>query len=644
MYFFNFFIYTALGISLFFNGNAQSLPDTTIHLEGLVVNGIALDQYAIGTKLQRIDNKSIIGQGSSSLQNIIQENSPIFFLQYGTNGQLSSINMRGLGPSRTSLMWNGMEINSLTLGQSDFNLIPASLFDDISIHYGPQGSLFGNGSLGGTVLLNNNLKRKNTNELSFNQSIGSFDNYRSSINFLNGKGKFKLATNVYFQEIKNDFPYKLADSTVNQQNAGYENYGIKQDIFYKIDDDNTLSFSGWFNYNYREIQPNKNDLTNDDNLEDTNWRGSLTWNFQKNAKHIETTLGYTDDTNIFNGFSKVQTKRFFYSSTYNHNLSGNVSLYGGLNWNHIRASSSNFDGKISEDRNDLFVGIKYLPISNLHLSLNARQPMLDGRPQRFSPSLGLEYFIIDDQDLNLSFLGQLSRSFRLPTLNDRFWNPGGNESLSPEIGDNYEIGMHFSSTFNKSSLDIHSNYYHHLVSDWIIWRPGGTGEDNNGNPTSFWFPDNIREVQAQGAEISVTFKRTGILNTLTFESFLSTAYTKAVNLKPLGQFDRSVGKQLPYTPQWNLNYTNRLSFNGWRFGIHYNHTGQRFTETNNERPALPAFSLVNISMDKTMEFNKTGFVASFRINNLLNMSYESFENRAMPGFNYELTITLNYKY
>ena len=65
-----------------------------------------------------------------NLAQVIEDQAPVYFIQYGAPGQLSSINLRGLGASRTSLRWQGMEINSFTLGQTDFSEIAAGSGED----------------------------------------------------------------------------------------------------------------------------------------------------------------------------------------------------------------------------------------------------------------------------------------------------------------------------------------------------------------------------------------------------------------------------------------------------------------------------------------------------------------------------------
>jgi len=611
----------------------------TLLLQEVQVLGVQEELYAIGTSIESIGKKDRVAEGSGSLNDLLNENTSIFLLQYGAAGQLASINMRGLGPARSSLLWNGMEINSFSLGQSDYNLVASTLFDDISIQYGSVASLFGNGALGGSISLGNNLSDVKNNRISIRQTIGSFSNYQSSASIQLTNGKLASSTKGYYQTVENDFPYDLADSTVRQQNAAYENYGVMQDFLWSINEKNNLNFSGWYNYNFREIQPSKTNLNGQDELEDENWRTKLTWSFRNRGTNVETSLGFTDDRNLFNGFSEVRTRRYFLATKGEKAFRSNLIGFFGINWNHLRANATNYNGHIVENRNDFFGGVLYSPSRRLDLSFTARQPMVDGNLKAFSPTLGADFNVLAKDKIMLDVYGNLSRSFRLPTLNDRFWNPGGNLGLQAEEGRNFELGTKATYRWSKNTITLETNYFYHWVENWILWRPGGVGEDEEGNTISFWFPENLREVRSQGLEVNATSEmKTG--SGLTWNTNLSSTFTRSINLLGLSNLDRSVGKQLPFTPEWNINFNNSLAWKRYRVGIHYSYTGERFVEANNELDPLPAFSLVNVSLASVFNLFEQELEGSFRVNNLFNVDYESFENRAMPGINYELTLQL----
>ena len=107
--------------------------------------------------------------------------------------------------------------------------------------------------------------------------------------------------------------------------------------------------------------------------------------------------------------------------------------------------------------------------------------------QRLSPLLGL---------LGCSFgnktrlSGSISRNYRYPTLNDRYWVPGGNPGLRPEQSLSGEFSiLRWLPWTENGILEYSLGGYWNEVDDWILWLPG------NGN---IWSPENVQHVQARG--------------------------------------------------------------------------------------------------------------------------------------------------
>ena len=88
----------------------------------------------------------------SSLAEYVKGVSSIFLRDNG-NGMSSTISIRGTQASHTQVTWNGVSINSQTMGQVDFNLIPMFFIDDAEIHIGGNSALHGNGAIGGAIAI-----------------------------------------------------------------------------------------------------------------------------------------------------------------------------------------------------------------------------------------------------------------------------------------------------------------------------------------------------------------------------------------------------------------------------------------------------------------------------------------------------------
>ena len=125
----------------------------SVILKQVTVYGLPDEKYLTGSSLILLDSSLKSHDRSRNLSEILSLQLPIYFRTYG-NGMLSSISMRGTSPNHTSVLWNGININSFSLGQADFSILPAIAFDEVKIHEGAGSARFGSGAIGGTVLLN----------------------------------------------------------------------------------------------------------------------------------------------------------------------------------------------------------------------------------------------------------------------------------------------------------------------------------------------------------------------------------------------------------------------------------------------------------------------------------------------------------
>ena len=260
------------------------------------------------------------------------------------------------------------------------------------------------------------------------------------------------------------------------------------------------------------------------------------------------------------------------------------------------------------------------------MSANLRQTFVTGYVVPFTPSIGLEYQLIKSSHQLLSIKAQTARGYRVPTLNDRYWDPGGNVDLLPESSVSAEVGV-TGRAGEKEWLTYELTYYQLWVDDWILWLPEG----------NHWSPQNIKQVNGKGVEMSAVF--THHLGKATMRWRTNYAYTSSINQKGIDQFDRSVGKQLPYAPLHNANFSGTLISQRWTIALMADITGKRFVTADNESD-LPSFILLNTNVAKTFELRKTAINVYLKLNNLLNTSYQNIKNKAMPGFNGTLGVKL----
>ena len=589
-------------------------------LNEVTVRGIPQEKFAVAKKVVKIDSsiKSVYLQ--NNVGELLMATTPIYLRSYGA-GMASGISFRGTSPNHTGIYWNGLNINSRTLGQSDLSLLPVTGADEITVQYGASSSLYGSDAIGGSVHLNSNLDYNGPERLLISQSVGSYGlNQTSGALAINGNG-ISSKTRAYYQQADNDFSYELPlnKNIYKQNNAAIEFYGISQDLGFQLSSHQLIEISGWYNHNFRQIQPVIGNFTASTVQEDESLR--LTAAYINNADFglLRFRTGFIQDDQLYDRSSRVKANQIINQAQLEKKF-GKISVSGGVNWNHIEASGDNYSGKPNEDRIDVFF-LTVADFDSWKVSLNARENFVSTYSSAFSPSLSVEQKVCD----NLKLTYQLSRNYRVPTMNDRYWSPGGNRDIQPELSYNAEAGLEF----HYSNFKVSANAYHMWVEDWIIWVPEST----------YWTPKNIREVKSKGIETDLSYSAK--INQLSFKILGGFALSKAENTNAIDGTDRSQGEQLPYTPKHNAYGSIFTKWKDFYLTISSRFTGERKTLGNT---SLDSYILADANLGYNIKTKAGNFNAGFTAKNIFNTEYQPIINYAMPGRNYQITINYNLQF
>jgi len=85
-----------------------------------------------------------------------------------------------------------------------------------------------------------------------------------------------------------------------------------------------------------------------------------------------------------------------------------------------------------------------------------------------------------------------------------------------------------------------------------------------------------------------------------------------------------------------------VSIGGYNVNWSLSYTGSRNTSLNNDENysfTLPQYMLNSISVGKKLNLKKGNFDVRFKIFNIFNVDYQAILWRAMPGRNYELSLS-----
>ncbi len=601
---------------------------------------IVADRLPDAYKISQLDSTSI--KQATNLSDLLNSSSTVFIKSYGS-GSLASVSFRGTGASHTSVLWNGIAINSPMNGQVDFSLFPTAFIDGVELNYGASGLINGNGALGGSVNLQNNSQFNKGLQVGLTQSIGSFNNYTSSANIGFSNTKWTTTTKLYFKTNQNNFKYTntaLIDRPIVEQfSADLKQYGLQQEVFRKLKN-GTLGLRVWYFNSDRNLPGNmlnynkEESLKVSENQKDESYRAMLEW--KGFANRIDYKLSSTVladeliyENTISNIHSKSKTLTIDNKVSTKAYLNNNFTILNNLSIRFEQAESSGFNTIHSRFNNYWLFGITKR-LMRLEATVFNRLTTVGDDFNGFSPSVGARYQLFKKEQLSIK--ANAAINYNYPTFNDLYWSVGGNEDLLPEKSEMLETGLSYTKKFKSTLISSELTSFYSHVYDWIIWMP---------NSTNIWSPSNLKQVENKGLEYSLTVKTK--LNKIKISFNGNYSYTISTNLKAQNNNDKSVSKQLIYVPYHQLNYTLNLQVKNYLLSYNYNYTGLRYTSTDNNW-YLPANFISNIALQKSINAsNKTKLTVGLKVNNLLNQEYQAISWRAMPGRNYLFTFSYQFR-
>lgn len=609
-------------------GFAQEKRDSVHRLEEVYVYGQSVSRYAVGATTRKIDTQS-----SASLAGALAKSPSIYFKMYG-NDQLSTISFRGTSASQTAVLWHGVNINSPTLGQTDFSLLPTFLLDEIALQPGSSSSQYGSDALGGSVLLSNRLPEfDNGEQYVVEQKIGSFSNYttgfKSSLSFK----RILFRTKILFHDIKNDFRYTSPANGFEkkQNNAAVRQFGFDQQVYFKVNDNGFLGLDALYTATDRHIQPTVTDTNSTDELSETNWRFNVNYSSNQKWGKVYNAIGFINNNQIYNVSAPVISRQLFAITQIDQSLGSAIDVRYGFNSTQFFTDVESYASNLSENRTDFFGSFNYLISRKWKAGFNVRQGFYAEKIAPFTPSLGVEFYAKRDQNQLLKFNAQGGRAYRVPTLNDRYWQPGGNPGLKPEEGINGELGVAWELKKHETNFDLSGNIFFQSISNWISWFP---------TPQGYWSPQNLANVNAYGAEVISNLEKATTWGKLNFN--FNYSYNRSVNLDNLSPNDRFAGSQIPYVPIHLSNVGAKAFLKYWTFTSDFYYRGEVFTSLDNHNSLSP-YLLLNIGTSKLWEWDQFTLVTQLEIKNLTNQYFENYENRAMPGINFLVTLNFTFR-
>ncbi|MEL6968820.1 MAG: TonB-dependent receptor [Bacteroidota bacterium] len=597
--------YLLLAVSWFVLGHcalAQVL-DTTLELSQVVVRDTALRPVSLEEQL--VSTEQLHSGKYFSLAEALQDEGLLFVKTYGL-GSLATANVRGAAASQTSISWNDIPIQSPMLGLLDLSLLPVVQLDEVGINY--------NQAIGGNLFLRTN--RPDTGLLILDGfTVGSFGQFQKSFAVQGGSRlRFKLSTQL--DKARNDFPFQLNPNVPEkrQTNAELEQQVFQQSLFFQLSAKHQFELHLWQQATHRQLPPTSVATSSLAYQKDEVYRQQLRWKilgrkavWQTSLAHLREDIFYADPTILLEAPSDfrswiLQTKR-------QASIGQNTTIETSLRAQRTTAVANGYAERGQQDLLYLGQSIVHQFAKTLKFSVNGEAQFTQGQRAAYGwrTEMGRD---------RADFSWQLSvhRHFRIPTLNDLLWIPGGSPQLRAESSLGQSLNVRKS--WNKRGGQIRLELFNRNVDNWIQWaqrddRPG-------------WSAQNVTEVWSRGAQVRLDqpfqWGRLGGMFRTNYQWTRSTYQVAVVNPSI------DAGEQLWYTPEHQGFVQLKLQYEM----LQLSYTHRFVSESAGINDDLEGYDLGEVQLEYRPP-NNTGNHIFLRVNNLWNTQYRIIERRPMPG-------------
>lgn len=563
---------------------------------------------------------------------------PGIFLRSANIGGIQLVAAQGLNPQHIQVLWNGVPVNSGMLGLSDLSLFTVGYNQEVNYNVTQQDKA--TGGIAGVVDVSSLPLTVNGYKIIFRQSFGSFG---QSLTALDHAGKFNSHRwQIAFsgERAKNDF--KMVDYTVLPNEEKRQKSGQFRKLnFYPRWEFNFKNGSllQWMNetvFNVRHIPATLVSPTVTGVQNDKVSRNLIRWNYAKNKMKHELSAVYVFNYWYFKD-ELLQREEENRENLLYFRYKGDVSFHSkwlffyNSDLKYTKVKTPNYKNGIDEIGWDAHVGLQWQPSLYFNAVALSKITYRTNLPWNAPFSIELSGRPGPHHKVKIWWRGDLDA--RYPTLNDRFWLPGGNPDLKAERSKGTGVGLQFSLLLTQHlAWKNKTEFFLTHINDMILWTPTNK---------FYWMPMNIGKIMSYGVvyEQELAWCK-GFHN---FKIDYSYSFNRSGTTKSAVPNDKTLKKQLPYFPLHSFKLNGHYNWKGWKFSTDVQAYSQRFV-TRDEGQSIAPYSLWNIALSYKHTIKSIELEGRAALNNLLNQYYEEVIYRPMPGRNFLITFIFNWNH
>ncbi|MCX6333154.1 MAG: TonB-dependent receptor [Bacteroidia bacterium] len=626
------FILASLFTPLKIYGQVKRESDT-VKISEVVITRKLISSEQPGFKFYTVDSSRLNGYTHFFLNDVLREATPLFIKEYGA-GLTSTASFRGTSAGHTQVTWNGININDPMLGQTDFSLIPAGMIDNVMVSFGGASMDLGSGAIGGIINLGNEPSWRKETIIDLAPGAGSFGRYSGMLKVSTGGDKFQTVTKAFLNTATNNFRFLDTELAVpgwkrREHNQLTQN-SFMQEIYFRRSA-NVLSARIWYQSASRNLPGSILYGYSGEKQSDNSLRSLVSYDAVKGNKEFFATAGWMRTDMRYTSFydtigSKNIVNTLIIKGGMNFPLSESTIIKAVLNDELNLVQSNYYSGKVNHNNASLTLSAERKKGKWFGAALLVRET-LDNKSLLVPDfSAGFELRTIRGEEHYIKL--NLSRNSKIPSLNDRFWNPGGNPELKNEYAYSLEAGYKLEHRLT-SSFNINSelNYFNNYIRNMIQWYP----------ETDFiWVAGNIGSANTTGLESSASLKYA--FNTFSVELDAGYSYTRARDIST----DETSSGQMIYIPKHQANSTLQVSYrNIYSYWV-INYAGRIYTTSDNSG-FLREYAISSLSGGYKLKIKENIADIRFKVDNIFNVSYQTIKYYPQTGRSYFLVLSFRFK-
>lgn len=556
-----------------------------------------------------IDKKALQEAAQNSVAEILAKQPGIQFYNSGGPQTVTGVYLRGTNPSQTLVLIDGIRINSITSGSTNWGAIDPATIERIEIVRGAGSSLYGSDAIGGVI----NIITKKTGEdrpLSAwgNIGFGTYDTFKSSVGISGAQNGWDYALSSSMAE-SSGFNASNPSSgafTFNPDKDGYSQNSLSGSVGHRWAAGHHIGLTAYNGYIDGDFDAGAGPgrahsitrqqaytLTSTDDITDY-WQSVLRIGFSKE---------HTDSRSAGDSFTFGNLQR---SYSWQNNLKFSENQNVSVILERLEERPEGSSSYIINRRDTNAAGLVYRgDFGAHHIQASARNDNISGYGNQATGGLGYDLDLNDQWRIGVAG----NTGFRAPTFADLYspdmWGFVGNPNLKPEKSRNIEARLRYEVDTTRLGVTVYQNKIRDLINTYDC--------DANFNCTT----SNTEQATIRG----ITF--TGE------HDFGNTTLRASADF--MNPRDDNTGNQLIRRARQAYLLGAEHRMDALTVGAEYQFTGKRYDDAaNTSQRLMGGYSLLNLTA--AYDFSKNVGV-QVRWNNLLNKDYTNAYGYNMPGSN-----------